>query len=140
MPENLSTSQSGELGGILHITKTVPLHLPVTLVISSTTIIHSLTKNLQQHEERGWIDVSNAQIFIAIVAALRKRSATTILKPWSDYPEKRNKVLAEDLAKLALDKDLPDHIDISIPHEFSSHGIRVVTATQRLLYRGIQQG
>ncbi|KAN0085904.1 hypothetical protein V8E55_007038 [Tylopilus felleus] len=39
-----------------------------------------------------------------------------------------------------MDKDSPDHIDISIPHEFSSHGIRVVTATQRLLYRGIQQG
>ena len=108
------------------------MHSPNELNIKSTAIIQFLTVNLPESKERSWIDTPNAK--------LCERNSTTTFKPWAIGLDKRDREAANDLAKKALEKETHDTFDVSVSPEFQSQGVRVLSTTQHLLYRGIQQG
>lgn len=50
------------------------------LISDSKYVIDRLTKNLKRWEQRGWIDITNGNLFKSIIAWIRWRRARTFMR------------------------------------------------------------
>ena len=62
---------------ILLTTMKAPEDAELRIVTDSKYCIEGLAKHSAKWEDKGWIDVTNAEVFKAIVTTLRQRTAPT---------------------------------------------------------------
>jgi ribonuclease HI len=77
VPGTTQSNQTGELFAVLHSVKTAPMNTPLLIKSDSKYVIDGLTKHLTNWENRGWIGVSNKDLFKTIAAWVRNCTSTT---------------------------------------------------------------
>ena len=134
-----STNQTGELTAILYTVQNTPPDSPLRIRSDSMYAIKGLTERLVRWEEQGWIGVENADLFQAIVAALRQRCAITTFKWVKAHNGEQGNEGADDLAERGALKDTVDDIDTTAHPGYLLKGAKLATLTQALAYKGIRE-
>ncbi|KAK7689889.1 hypothetical protein QCA50_006528 [Cerrena zonata] len=133
-----ATNQTGELIAILVAAQRAPPDSLLHIKSDSKYAINGLTRHLPKWEEKGWIDVKNADIFQAIVTTLRQRAALTTFQWVKGHADVYGNECADKLAGEGARKSELDEIDLSTHPGFLLTGAKLATITQALAYRGIR--
>lgn len=72
VPEHLAAPGAGEISAILSVISTLPTNVPLQLMLKSPTLRKSLTTNLTNLEDTGWLEHPNKTLMKSLVANLRK--------------------------------------------------------------------
>ncbi|EJD42138.1 hypothetical protein AURDEDRAFT_67864 [Auricularia subglabra TFB-10046 SS5] len=81
--------------GVIKALQSIPSNQDVYMVLTSRTMIQYLTKNLAEHERRGWMGVRESAELRATAAAIRSRSGEVVFyhvgkkrrEKWPDVKE-----------------------------------------------------
>jgi hypothetical protein len=111
---------------------------PLKIITDSKYVIKGLTTHLGTWEDRGWINIKNADLFKAAAYLLRKRAATSTFQWVKGHEGNLGNEESDRLAKQGAEKDEPDPINLEIPVEFDLQGAKLATLTQAVAYRGIR--
>ena len=131
------TCQIGELAGICWAVKMEPLHSKLHLTGNSELIIHGLMRNLCKWEAKGYIWITYKELFRAIVAALRARTAPTTFQWIKAHCKVKGNEKANALAKEGAAKIMPDELDLNIDPKLNLTGAKLLELSQALAYEGI---
>jgi ribonuclease HI len=80
VPGKEQSNQTGELYALLYVVKTTSKQDALLIKSDSRYAIDGLTKHLQSWENRGWIGVSNKELFQVTAAWMRARENSTVLQ------------------------------------------------------------
>lgn len=112
-------------------------HDHLEIISDSKITIDGLLKTLKHNEDTGWIGVENRELLKATVSYLRKRAGYTILTKVKGHSSIEGNKRADELAKTGAEMlDGPGMSTIPAKGYYTS-GVRLATALQALLYRGI---
>jgi ribonuclease HI len=139
IPGPAQSNQVGEIAAIIvAITKT-PTFSPLKIISDSKYAIDGLTTHLSHWEDKGWIQVKNAELFKKAAFLLRQRTATTSFQWVKGHHGNLGNEESDKLAKEGAEKDQPDNIDLEIPNEFNTQGAKLLALDQATAYQGIRQ-
>jgi ribonuclease HI len=139
IPGENQSNQVAELIAVLYVlNKAAPF---ATLHINSDSryVVDGLTKNLPTWEKRGWIGVTNKDLFKAIASHLRQRGAVTFLKWVKGHATSLGNKEADKLALEGAQKTTFDIVDLSINKKFNLTGAQLSCMSQALAYTGIRE-
>lgn len=138
VPYDEQTNQAAEIYAIVMAESKVPPFAPLHIVSDSKYVVDGLTTHLAAWESRGWIDVANAIPFREAAAALRSRSAVTMLRWVKGHSGVHGNEEADKLAAAGAEK-LRQFRPIALPKTRYLHdGAAVSILTQSLAYRGVK--
>ena len=137
MPGLTQTNQTGELYAILVVIKSTPQNRPLLINSDSKYAIDGLTKYIDEWEDKGWIGVSNAPLFKAIAAWLRKRASKTAFQWVKGHSGETENEEADKLVKEGTSLLEIKDTDLSVPPRFNLKGAKLATMSQSTLYKGI---
>ncbi|KAH9851555.1 RnaseH-domain-containing protein, partial [Lenzites betulinus] len=111
----------------------------LTIVTDSKYVYYGVTRDLPKWEDAGWIGVANKAEIRDLVARLRKRSATTLLKWVKGHSGDKGNEGADKLAALTTAQGYSGGgAQLSTADmAFMPTGARLAACTQKLVYRGI---
>ncbi|EIM79513.1 RnaseH-domain-containing protein [Stereum hirsutum FP-91666 SS1] len=133
------TNQTGEVLAIWYVATTAPLSAPLHIKSDSLYAIDGLTKHLSAWEDKGWIGVSNSDLFRATAAALRRRGSTTTFQWVKGHSGIEGNEGADRLARAGAEADADPTLTIRIPPRFHLTGAKLTTATQAILTQEIKR-
>ncbi|KAJ7748895.1 hypothetical protein B0H16DRAFT_1319529 [Mycena metata] len=135
VPESLSqNTQNAEIIGALLASKYTPTRVNLKIETRQSNILKAMTTKLPVWEDKGWIEVPNAQSLQALAASLRGRTATTTLAVKSSGEVEE----AHSLARAGARRQDTDHVDLHTPDRLQLRGAKLSALTQGLAYRGIK--
>ena len=137
MPGKTQSNQTSELYAALQVAKTTPKETPLLIRSDSEYVINGLTKNLTHWEDKGWIGVSNSEMFKATAAWLRSRSSTTSLQWVKGHNGETGNKGADRLAGEGALLPQAENLNLDAPANFVHTGAKLATMTQASLYMGI---
>lgn len=139
VPGPAQTNQIGEVLAIHAAAVNTPPFAPLHIKSDSRCAIDGLTKHLRRWEDRGWVNVANADAFQLAASALRKRSAPTDMQ-WvkghsGDVGNDHADSLAGDGARLpSLELDP----NLTSDPRFTPSGVKLTSLTQAIAYSAIR--
>lgn len=139
LPGPIQTNQVGEVAAILQVVNTNSHFTPLHIKTDSKYVINGLTKHLKSWEDRGWIGVSNKDILKATSTALRLRGSPTYFEWVKGHSGINGNEGADEKANEGANKQIADHIDLSIPDNFNISGAKLSCISQATLYKGIKE-
>ena len=132
------SNQVGELVAILHALRAVPTDRALTIKTDSMYAILGLTKNLENWEDKGWLNSKHAEIFKCLTAWTRFRSNTTRITWVKGHSGVKGN---EEADKLAADgagsAPTSNTLDLTTPQNLVPSGAKLSTLSQKDLYRAI---
>lgn len=136
------TNNVAEAAAILAALNTVPGDEPLLIKSDSLVTIQALTKYAQKAEDNDWLETKNREILEPLIGAIRNRQATTKFEKVKAHVgilgnERADRLADEGAKKDAVENE--DNLNLSIPLETRVQGLRLSTATQATLYRGIRR-
>jgi ribonuclease HI/exonuclease III len=137
VPGPTQTNQTAELYAILQGVKNTAKQDPLEIISDSKYCIDGLTKHTQKWEDRGWIEISNKELFKTTVAWLRQRTSETTLRWVKGHNNEDGNEEADKLAALGALLPTAEVMDLSLPENFNLTGAKLSTMTQATLYKGI---
>ncbi|KAA1466709.1 hypothetical protein DENSPDRAFT_767864 [Dentipellis sp. KUC8613] len=138
VPGSHQTNQVGELVAIILALQLVPVFFPLTIRTDSQFAVAGLTQHLPRWEDRGWIGVSNSELFKKAAFLLRRCTAPSELQWVEGHAGEEGNEYADDSADEGARKPVPDDLDLSIPDSFNLPGAKLAALTQSLAYQGIR--
>ena len=135
VPGTLQTNQTGKIAAIVVALQTADPTAPLTIVSDSRYAIDGLTKHLRTWEDNGWTEISNKPWLEAAAYHLRRRAAPTSFKWVKGHHGTEGNEKADQLANQGARKDEPDQVDLMVPTEFRTSGIKLSTLAQRTAYQ-----
>src|SRR5204862_1234654 len=129
VPGKIQSKQTGELYAILHVAKTVPKEAPLTIKSDSQYVIKGLTKNLTHWEDKGWIGVSNSEMFKTTAAWLRSRNNTTSFQWIKGHSGETGNEEADRLAAEGASLPQEENLDLEAPTNFVHTGAKLAIMT-----------
>ncbi|KAA1473340.1 ribonuclease H-like protein [Dentipellis sp. KUC8613] len=139
VPGPRQSNQIGEIVAVIILLQIAANFAPILIRSDSRYVIDGLTEHLADWEDRGWIDVANAEYFEAAAYHLRKRSAPTDFEWVKGHNQNVGNDQADQSANRGARKQTPDEIDLSIPPAFKLQGAKLSTITQAIAYRGVRR-
>ena len=139
VPGNNHSNQIGELVAVIAAVNSLPNFCKLKIVTDSRYVIDGLTENLTNWEDRGWIEIKNADMFKRAVYLLKRQTALTIFKWVKGHQGIRGNEESDKLAKEGTGKEEPDNLPLEIPKEFDLQGAKLSTLSQAIAYRGIRE-
>ena len=141
LPDTIEQSNNaGELVAILKAVQMTPTNTTLIIKTDSQYAIDGIITHRARLENRGWIEVSNCELFQAIISRLRQRVGETYLSKVKGHSGDTGNDGADSLAGQGAEKpDNSDEIDISVPEEYKVEGANLQTLSQALFYRGIRE-
>ena len=139
VPGNNHSNQIGELAAVIAAVQTLPNYCKLTIITDSRYVIDGLTENLPIWEDRGWIEIKNANLFKRAAYLLKRRTAPTIFKWVKGHQGILGNEESDKLAKEGAEKETQDNLPLEIPKEFDLQGAKLSTLTQAIAYRGIRE-
>ena len=131
----VQTKEMGECQALLNILMQAPDGEKLHVWLPSPYIRNTLIDRLPKLEDRGWINVPNAEILQTLVAILRARNSQTKI---GNLKDKEIVAKITELAKAGLAlNDEHEELDLVSPETFQVTGIRLSEASQSMLYQGI---
>ena len=137
VPGPHQSNQVGELIAVIATAEVTPNFLKLRIVTDSKYVIEGLTEHLPNWENRGWIGISNTDLFKRAVYLLKTRMAPTIFKWIKGHAGFLGNEESNTLAKEGAQKDTPDTISLNIPNDFNLQGVKLEMITQAIAYKGI---
>ncbi|KAF5335926.1 hypothetical protein D9758_018330 [Tetrapyrgos nigripes] len=135
----IQSNQAAELVAAMQVTKPVSKTAHVNLETDSRYVISHLTKGLRKMEDRGYIDVNNAEIIRAMIARYRLHEAPIHVKWVKGHSGHEGNEEADTLAGMAAMKTTEDEIDLDVPPKLWITGAKLKVLTQKLAYTAIRQ-
>lgn len=132
IPGPTQSNQIGELAAVIAATKNLPNFCKMTMVTDSRYIIDGLTKHLPDWEDKGWIEIKNAELFKRAAYLLKRRLAPTAFKWVKGHQGTLGNEESDKLAKIGAGKEVPDNLPLEIPKEFDLQGAKLTTLTKPL--------
>ncbi|KZP11171.1 ribonuclease H-like protein [Athelia psychrophila] len=139
VPGANQSNQVGEAVGALYTIQKTPAFSPLDILSDSMYVIKALTLYLAEWEERGYIGVANRDIFRAIVALLRERSAPTRFKWVKGHSGILGNEEADVLAGAGALMNTFSELDLRIKNKFNLTGAQLSKMTQAIAYQGIKE-
>jgi ribonuclease HI/exonuclease III len=133
------TNQTGEILAAERALAEADPDANMKMELDSRYVINALTKNLQSNENAGYVGVENKNLLMALVARARQRKTKTQMKWVKGHSGHNRNEGADEAARMAIEEELVVPIDLKIPENAYTSGIRLATATQSLVYRAIRQ-
>jgi len=132
------SNQVGELVAILHALRTVPTDRALTIKTDSMYAILGLTKNLENWEDKGWLNSKHAEIFKCLTAWMRFRSNTTRITWVKGHSGVKGNEEADKLAaEGAGSAPTSNALDLTAPKNLVPSGAKLSALSQKDLYRAI---
>ncbi|RDB22893.1 hypothetical protein Hypma_009809 [Hypsizygus marmoreus] len=135
--ENEPSGATGELKALILALQKVPKDTPITINVTEKSILLSLTTDLPRLEDVGWMGCENSGLLKAIVADLHERIARVKLSMLSQRKNPEGARGSPDLARLGAANAVDTAINLQIKEGFALDGIKLVSGTQAVFYRGI---
>ncbi|KAF5378615.1 hypothetical protein D9615_007186 [Tricholomella constricta] len=134
------TNNAAEAAAILAAVNKVNRDAPIIINSDSQITIKAITQLATKIEDSGWIETSNREILEPLFALLRTRSASTIIKKVKAHSGIHGNERADSLAGEGAAQPISQIILPLTPiNEATTQGVRLSTATQGLLYKGIRK-
>ena len=137
VPGPEQSNQTGEIAALVVALQLSNPLSPLLCITDSRYILDSLTKHLATWENEGWMNISNKSWFQAAAYHLRRRAAPTYFKWVKGHSGEHGNEEADRLANEGTRKTPPDNVDITVPNNFRTHGLKLLTTTQALVYTAI---
>jgi ribonuclease HI len=135
LPSKYNTNNAGEIAAILMACQAIDETTAANIHTDSKYTLDLLTKSLQRNEDKDWSGSTNKPLLQAATAALRRRTAPTILTKVKAHHGIEGNEGADSLAKEGLLRPRPAVIDLTVPENLKLPGIRLSTASQSLIYK-----
>jgi ribonuclease HI len=139
IPGEDQSNQVGEIAAIVAAASMAPPSRPLKIYTDSKYVINGLTENLPDWEDQGWIGVKNVDLFKKVAYLLKRRTAPTFFQWVKGHEGNLGNEESDRLAKEGAHKDIPDELDLEIPHNFDLQGAKLSALTQAIAYKGIQE-
>ena len=134
----VTTKEAGEYQAALYALMQIPSHDKLTLKTSSGHLRRILTMGLRKMEDQDWLGKRNTETIQALIATLRARSGPTMIGKLDD---RRTIADLKEHAEAGLSHQRNDEEPaLATPEGFQVTGVKLSSATQSLLYRGIIRG
>ncbi|KAM5543386.1 hypothetical protein V8D89_002971 [Ganoderma adspersum] len=133
------STQSGALVAAITVIDTAPAGARLTVDTKSETLVHSLSKWQNKHEDEGYIMQKNGELTRITVAKLRARRAHTILNQVNAKGSHVGITEASSLAREATENLPAENVSLEVDKAFLVSGAKLATMTQKLAYRAIRQ-
>ncbi len=139
LPAGLEQSnQTGECVAAMLAASTAGSRTRVIQETDSQTVLRSLTKWKQRHEDTGYIRQKNAKLTQVTIARLRMRQAHTLFRWVKGHDGHPRNEAADVLAGIGARKTTSDQLDLSIPPQYAVSGAKLQAMTQALAYHAIR--
>jgi ribonuclease HI len=125
IPGPEQSNQVGEIAAVIIAASKTPTFQPLEIVSDSKYVINGLTTHLENWENKGWIEIKNANFFKKATYLLRKRSATTTLRWVKGHNGITGNEESDQLAQVGAKKEREDELDLEIPMEFNIQGAKI---------------
>lgn len=139
-PHLKQSNNAGEALAILITTSQTDEDDHLEILSDSKITIEGLTKHLTEWEDKGWVGIENKEILQAIAAKMRSRKGQTILTKVKGHSGLIGNDRADELAKEGAKMNNENQMNINPPRGNYALGMKLSTATQALLYKGILGG
>ncbi|KAJ7029098.1 hypothetical protein C8F04DRAFT_1289065 [Mycena alexandri] len=103
---HLASKEAGAAAAILYAIQNSPREVSLHFRIQSKRILHSLTKGLEEYENRGWLGIADSILLRAITAALGGRGTRCFLREAGEL-DRNDMSKADELAKIGMVNDPP---------------------------------
>ena len=134
----VQSNQTGELMAVLEAIKQTPEYIPLLIKSDSEYMIKGLTVHLANWEDKGWLGVTNKEIFKTITAWMRCRASPTMIQWVKGHNNEKGNDEADRLAGLGALIPQDDELDLSVPEGFNLQGAKLSAMKQSDLYKGIR--
>ena len=126
---------TGALGAMLLLLQRTAPDVHLRICLNDKNIILNLTKRLDINKDRDWFHLGDGELYRALAAKLKSRSANTTFEKWQDDKPNANQKEAFELAKSALENPLHREVTLEIDPAFLLRGQKLSTGTQRSFYQ-----
>ena len=134
-PSDHTSKTTGALGAMLLLLQRTASDVHLRIHINDKNIIQNLTKRLDDNEDLNWFHLGDSDLYRALVAKLKSRSADTTFEKWQEDKPTANQKEALELAKSALENPHQRDVAPEIDPSFSLRGQRLSAGTQRSFYQ-----
>ena len=131
------TANTADLLAVYHAAKIAPTDDTLCIITHIPRTVSTLTKNLPGHSDSGFYGIKDGNLLQATDAVLKNRQGHTLFG-LCQHQNSAGILEALKLAKLGSQLPSPPTCDISAPTNTTSHGLKLATASQSLLYRNLQ--
>lgn len=135
--KNIKGNETAHLIAIHDAIQKAPPNAILTIESESPTTHHTLTRTLEDSENKGYLNTEHSRRIRAIHAEVRQRNGPTYLRLKTDINGLGRE--AKNLAKSALDDDSTDEPTEKVTREWRVTGARLNTITQSLAYKHIRR-
>jgi len=139
VPRERQSNQIGEIAAVIKAAGAAYLFQPLVILTDSKYVIDGLTKHLSNWEDQGWINIKNAPHLKKAAHTLKRHTVTTHFQWVKGHASLQGNEESDRLAKAGAEKQIPDHLDLTVPQEFDLQGAKLSTLTQSIAYKGIIQ-
>ena len=136
-PTEHTSGTTGALGALLLLIQRAPADENLRIHLNDENVIRNLTKRLDSNEDLDWYHLGDSNLYRALVAKLKSRSANTIFEKWQKDKLTDNQKEALKLAKIALDNPQLREVVTEIDPAFLLRGQRLAAGTQRSFYQNL---
>lgn len=128
------TNQRAELIAVLEAIRINKNH-NIEIRTDSRYCIDGILLHAKKNEDANWMDISNADVWKAVISTLRQRTSTTTFKWIKGHSGEPGNEAADKLAAEGAEKQDPDHINLKTNPRFRIKGARLSSLTQKQAYR-----
>ncbi len=139
VPGSKQSNQAAEIYAINVAVARAPPNAPLHIVTDSKYAMDGLTKHSTKWEKRGWLGVSNADLFKETLARLRNRQARTTFKWVKGHDGTIGNEEADELAKRGTSEEGEVVTLAPVNVSLLKNGVSLSELTQRLAYKGIRE-
>ncbi|KNZ81408.1 Ribonuclease H1 [Termitomyces sp. J132] len=139
LPHTIEQSNNaGETYAVFAVKQNIPQDASLHIVSDLQLVIDSLTKNLKEREDNGWIGSANKELMKCLVANLRKRKGNVNLEKVKGYSDIEGNEGADALADEGVQEPTLDpSIDLETLAAFNIQGAKLAAVSQAMIYKGI---
>ncbi|KAJ7106853.1 hypothetical protein C8R43DRAFT_906013 [Mycena crocata] len=144
-PENMSiaipteldqTLPNAEVIAALHAIQSYSTNTELRLESGKNHVLRAVTKNLPGWDDKGWMNTPYKEQTMALISAIRSRTAKTMFAVVKDSDGVREAVaLARDTSK----SNEHDYVDLQMQPESTLYGAKLSTLTQAMAYKAIKE-
>jgi len=136
-PNECFSKTTGILGAMLLLLQSVEPEVHLRIHLNDDNILRNLTKQFGYNEDLDWFHVQDGNLYRALAAKLKSRSAHTSLVMWQKNKSSTQQEGALTLAKSSLNNPQPQELNLEVDPAFLLRGQRLSAGSQCSFYKNL---